>query len=57
MVAGQQINWAGDGSTPMLADTYVLTDGATASLPVTFMNGTGAIIGKVMGSGTLQIGG
>lgn len=57
VVAGQQINWAGDGSTPMLADTYVLADGATASLPVTFTNGTGAIIGKVMGSGTLQIGG
>lgn len=57
VVEGQKVNWAGDGSSPMLADTYVIADGNNdASVPITFTNGTGAIVGKVKGSGTLNIG-
>ena len=56
VISGQQINWAGNGSSPMLADVYVLTDGAEAGIPMAFLNGTGAIVGKVKGNGTFKIG-
>ena len=55
VIPGQQINWAGDGSSPMLADVYVLKDGAEAGIPMEFLNGTGAIVGKVKGNGTFKI--
>ena len=56
VISGQQINWTGDGSSPMLADVYVLTGGAEAGIPMAFLNGTGAIVGKVKGDGTFKIG-
>ena len=56
VIPGQQIDWAGDGSSPMLADVYVLTGGKEAGIPMAFLNGTGAIVGKVKGNGTFKIG-
>ena len=55
VIAGQQIQWAGDGSSPMLADVYVM-DGTDGTIPMTFTNGTGPIAGKIKGTGMFAAG-
>ena len=55
VIASQQIQWAGDGNSPMLADVYVM-DGTDGTIPMTFTNGTGPIAGKIKGTGTFTVG-
>ena len=51
------IGWSGDGTVPMLAGTYVLTDADEHEIPISFTSGTGSLIGtvKTNSTGTLKI--
>ena len=53
----RSIEWSGDGTAPMLADTYVLEDDAEHGIPFKFTKGNGSLIETVKstGNGTLVI--